>query len=569
MLDNFVAHAGAAGAPFVIGAVDAAAFELFAAKQMVAIYKTPLAHETAYQMVGDNSHASNSWQRFAAMRIGEVARIVGLGFDVLHTDVDVVWLRNPAPYITCASDAGATEASDRAEVACDTLRMADVAVSSDNMSPKGDLRGGVAYAAGGTFNTGILLLRATPAGKAFAAAWHEQVIARACEKGQRGDCQHGRCCTSDQQVFNRMVRDEGLGYPGLAAPRGGGRTVRVPRGNATLGALPLALFVHGHGYFVQAAHKQLRVAPYAVHATYSLDRHDTLAKAQRFREAGLWRADPPTFSRGRYLAYNTSASPELQRSRDAFAARGESVHNVAVHLAALRSHVAELRDVLALGAKLGRTVVLPRWVCHCDRMWSGSDDIFHFGCMYPGAQDGAFLPFVCPMDHVLSPTDWQQEGLAHRDASFLDHLRRGSIAEVDVVGAPTAAVLGAAALDAAALDAARPSLSVGLSDAEAARRLQPLSEVPVLRLSRAHGLLCGLDDPTEAAAVNERARRLLRPPSWCSTCFQPCATELKQWLDDTVIAAGADGPKRWCAHFEPPPPLLSAEQGCHRGGGSG
>jgi hypothetical protein len=86
----------------------------------------------------------------------------------------------------------------------------------------------------------------------------------------------------------------------------------------------------------------------------------------------------------------------------------------------------------------------------------------------------------------------------------------------------------------------------------------------VLRLSRGHGLLCGLDNPTEAAAVNERARKLLRPPSWCSTCFQPCATELKKWLDDTAIAAGADGPKRWCAHLEPPPPLPSAEQGCRR-----
>ena len=311
MLDNFVAHASAAGAPFVIGAVDGAAFELFAAKQTVAIYKTPLALEASYQMVGDNSHASNSWQKFAAMRVGEIARIVGLGFDVLQTDVDVVWLRNPAPYITCASDGGAAEAGDRAEVACGTLRTADVAVSSDNMSPKGDLRGGVAYAAGGTFNTGILLLRATPAGKAFAAAWHEQVIARACQKGQNGNCQAGRCCTSDQQVFNKMVRDEAIPYPGLVAPRGGGRTVRVPRGNATLGALPLALFVHGHGYFVQSAHEQLRVSPYAVHATYSLDRHDTLAKAQRFREAGLWHADPARYFQGKYLVLNASLPPQL------------------------------------------------------------------------------------------------------------------------------------------------------------------------------------------------------------------------------------------------------------------
>ena len=24
--------------------------------------------------------------------------------------------------------------------------------------------------------------------------------------------------------------------------------------------------------------------------------------------------------------------------------------------------------------------------------------------MYPGAQDGKFVPFVCPMDHALSPS---------------------------------------------------------------------------------------------------------------------------------------------------------------------
>ena len=75
MLTNFVTHAAAAGAPFVLGAVDAAAFEMFAARH--AVYKTPLAHEAAYQMVGDNSHASDSWQRFAAMRSGEVARSDG------------------------------------------------------------------------------------------------------------------------------------------------------------------------------------------------------------------------------------------------------------------------------------------------------------------------------------------------------------------------------------------------------------------------------------------------------------------------------------------------------------
>ena len=65
---------------------------------------------------------------------------------------------------------------------------------------------------------------------------------------------------------------------------------------------------------MQSAHAQLRVSPYAVHATYSLDRHDGLAKAQRFREAGLWRVDPPSYFEGKFLAYNATPSAALPSS---------------------------------------------------------------------------------------------------------------------------------------------------------------------------------------------------------------------------------------------------------------
>jgi len=54
------------------------------------------------------------------------------------------------------------------------------------------------------------------------------------------------------------------------------------------------------------------VQPLAVHATYSLDNHDGLAKAQRFREASLWRVDPPEYFAGKFLVVNASISPALQ-----------------------------------------------------------------------------------------------------------------------------------------------------------------------------------------------------------------------------------------------------------------
>ena len=96
---------------------------------------------------------------------------------MLHTDTDVVWLRDPSPYLLCTSEAAcpACEFAPASRLPCDALRTADVAVSSDNMGPGLALRGGARYAAGGTFNSGILLFRATPAGIRFVRAWHANV----------------------------------------------------------------------------------------------------------------------------------------------------------------------------------------------------------------------------------------------------------------------------------------------------------------------------------------------------------------------------------------------------------
>ena len=145
------------------------------------------------------------------------------------------------------------------------------------------------YALGGTLNTGLLFIRPTAAGVSFAQQWHSHVVD---PPATRQFAPPG-CCSSDQQVFNRMVKPSAKFRPGdrtaLVNTRDG-----AANGSLTLGSLPLCLFAHGHVHFVQRGGK-CGVAPYAVHATYSLDEHDHVAKQQRFREAGLWRADGPDF----------------------------------------------------------------------------------------------------------------------------------------------------------------------------------------------------------------------------------------------------------------------------------
>ena len=567
-LANFVQYCGRAGAAHIVGAVDVGAFDL-----MVSLgsptYKTPLANE-AYRLDGSNQHSSGSWKKFAGMRTGEVARIVLLGYTVLHTDCDVVFLRDPAPYIMCPEGDVATATGpwgSGSSYPCAPMREADVAVSSDNMSPDRDAQGHAGYAAGGTFNTGLLLVRPTAAGRRFVADWHRLVV-----EPPRGS--PFAALTSDQQVFNHMMRKE-REWPGVSAPHGAwvmdgnvDKTVGWER-PIRLGALPLPLFINGHGYFVQSAHRRLKVDPIAVHATYSLDNHDALAKTQRFREAGLWTVDPPEYHAGRYLALNHTLAPSVQAAVDKYVKRGEPPSNIDVHGRALASYIAELRDALALATSLRRTLVLPRWTCYCDRLWSGSDDIFHFGCMYPGAQDGKFVPFVCPMDHVLSPTAWSAAGQPYRDAAFLDHhptFRTHS----GVGGVGSASIVDLRVVPRKAFDALPPAerrgvLPQGTTDTEARELLaaSSLDAAAVLRLPHARDLLCGLGSAELTREVNQVAQRLLRVPQWCAKCFQPCAQELARWLGPGAGGGGRGwgmgGPNFFCLDVPMPTPFKLGE----------
>ena len=336
-------------------------------------------------------------------------------------------------------------------------------------------------------------------------------------------------------------------WTGLAVPRGSPRTTRAANDTIVLGALPLALFLHGHGYFVQKRALQPQspsglnsmissARPYAVHATYTLDDHEGLAKAQRFREGGLWRVDPDDYYEGTYLAYNASTPPKLQAAIDEYVGGNggtKAAASIGLHVAALSEYVAELRDALALARALKRTLILPRWTCYCDRLWSGSDDIFHFGCMYPGAQDAKFVPFVCPMDHVLSPTEWEKAGVEHRDAAFIDRLYERAAAHSASPPSIVEVMVGGKANGHA-------HLPLGVSDQHAAMVLQPYASAKVIRLSSAHGLLCGIEGAENAASFDKLVRwpttGLLQPPPWCSTCYQRCDVELTRWLSAAQIA---------------------------------
>ena len=77
---------------------------------------------------------------------------------------------------------------------------------------------------------------------------------------------------------------------------------------------------------------------------------------QRFREAGLWHADPERYFQGKYLVLNASLPPQLVDSA--------ATSHIGTHRAALTSYVAELRDALALARALRQPLPPPLWASH-------------------------------------------------------------------------------------------------------------------------------------------------------------------------------------------------------------
>uniref|UniRef100_A0A7S3BAD7 Uncharacterized protein n=1 Tax=Haptolina ericina TaxID=156174 RepID=A0A7S3BAD7_9EUKA len=225
---------------------------------------------------------------------------------------------------------------------------------------------------------------------------------------------------------------------------------------------------------------------------------------------------------------------------------------------ALMGYLAELRDGLALARALGRILVLPSMLCYCDRLWAGSDNILAAGCMYPGSEGAPFLPFKCPMDHVLSPAAWQRANLDFRDSSFLTRPQlqpalANSTVDVSLVP-PVDSKLGQS------LPATTPStamLPMHTTTDEAVRLLGSgaAGSATLLRIPHARGILCGLGSASEVAEFH-RIARVLTTPAWCTRCHGGCQRLLARWFKPDELPGAGRGTTEWC--MQPPrPPAFS------------
>ncbi|XP_054810602.1 arabinosyltransferase XEG113-like isoform X2 [Prosopis cineraria] len=325
---------------FLVGAMDA--------KLLQALYwkGVPVFDMGSRVSTEDVGWGSPTFHKMGREKVTLINSILPYGFELLMCDTDMVWLKNPLPYIARYADA-------------------DLLTSSDQVIPTViDDSLEIWQEVNAAYNIGIFRWRPTESAKKLAKEWKEMLLDN--DK------------IWDQNGFNDILHRQ-LGPSVDEAIR----LVYAFDGNLKLGILPASIFCSGHAYFVQAMHQQLRLEPYAVHTTFQYG--GTEGKRHRLREAMLF-YDPPEYYNppGGFLSFKPSIPRSLLLS---------GKHTIDSHFSLINYQIKLIRTALAIASLLRRTLVMPPLWCRLDRLWFP----------HPGVLEGTMTrqPFLCPLDHVF------------------------------------------------------------------------------------------------------------------------------------------------------------------------
>ncbi|KAJ1396827.1 Tetratricopeptide-like helical domain superfamily [Sesbania bispinosa] len=353
---------------YLVGAMDAKLLEALYWKGI------PVFDMGSHMSTIDVGWGSPTFHKMGREKVILINSILPFGFELLMCDTDMVWLKNPLPYLARYPEA-------------------DVLTSSDQVVPTVvDDSLEIWQEAGAAYNIGIFHWRPTESAKKLAKEWKELLLAD--EK------------IWDQNGFNDIVHRQ-LG-PSVDEDSG---LVYAYDGNLKLGILPSSIFCSGHTYFVQAMYQQLRLEPYAVHTTFQFA--GTEGKRHRLREAMLFH-DPPEYYNppGGFLSFKPSIPKSLLLT---------GKHTIESHFTLVNYQIKQIRTALAIASLLNRTLVMPPLWCRVDRLWFP----------HPGVLEGSMTrqPFLCPLDHVFEvnvmlkelPVEEFGSGIDIREYSILDN----------------------------------------------------------------------------------------------------------------------------------------------------
>lgn len=391
-----------------------------------------------------------------------------MGFDILVSDVDTVWMKNPMPYVAKYPEA-------------------DILTSSDHLANTAKLDGledpQIAHSAA---NIGIMLLRHTA--KDFAKEWVEEL-----KKDET---------MWDQNAFNVLFRK------GSTGSRDENNLFLGYDGKLKMGILPVSIFASGHTFFVQKMYEKKKIQPYVVHATFQFS--GTEGKRHRMREALLWQ-DPPDYydPAGGLLTFVPDIPDGLLNASG----------TVEGHFKLVNHQLLQVRNALACAQQLGRTLVMPKLWCGFDRWWAPHDG------KIPGSE--TVLPFQCPMDHIFEVETWlrpmsESEAGSHIDFREYSFLENPSIPKEVLVSQVTVELVNQCGVESTCsqgfAEAAPRNLKMivaekNISDVGIVRLLEHHKDVKILKFSTMVGVFSGFEDPSKSRQFSNRLKRYAG--LWC------------------------------------------------------
>ncbi|XP_062215246.1 arabinosyltransferase XEG113-like isoform X2 [Phragmites australis] len=197
----------------------------------------------------DAGWGSPTFHKMGREKVLLINALLPFGYELLMCDTDMVWLKNPLPYLARYPDADLLTSSDQVIPT----------VTDDSLENWREVTG--------AFNIGIFHWRPTEPAKRLAQDWKDLVLSddKLWDQNAFNDLAH--------RVFGQSVEGED-------------DLVYSYDGKLKLGVLPASIFCNGHTYFVQGMHQQLHLKPYAVHTTFQYA--GTEGKRHRLREAMLF-----------------------------------------------------------------------------------------------------------------------------------------------------------------------------------------------------------------------------------------------------------------------------------------
>ena len=374
----------------------------------------------------DFGWGSKNFHKMGRDKIRLIRDFTKTGIDVLISDIDTAWLRDPVPFFKRYPNADMLVSTDQLKSEINIspeqekyLQSISAGLeSSDNKenNPQNNQEGLEFHFCHAAGNIGMMWFRGTDGSKELTKTWVEKI-----EKDDD---------LWDQNAFNDLVR-EGNSCAGKSDPLGSG----LYRGNndkITIGTLPAAQFANGHVFHVQRTHSSENLSPYAVHNTFQYG--GTPGKRHRMREANVWRGEdvdrffPVNQDTNEPYAGFLSYDPRIPHDVDLqlFKERSwpktkddtfpaiESITDplVQAHAKLIEFQLQQLSVAVAIATKLNRIVIAAPILCGLDRVWFA-----HFG-RFPGSQFA--LPFICPLDHVLA-VERSTKMSELREFSFLSH----------------------------------------------------------------------------------------------------------------------------------------------------